>query len=53
MEREIRYIELKTGYSDNGPAWIGEVKLSKSKNTIYFNDKALRKFQGNLCRRKA
>ena len=43
---EIRYIELKTGYADNGPAWIGKVKLSKSGNTVYFNDKAFRKSQG-------
>ena len=33
----LRYIELKTGHDDNGPAWIARVKLSKSKRTIYFN----------------
>ena len=43
---EIRYIELKTGYNDNGPAWIGKVKISKSGNTIYFNDHAFQKFHG-------
>ena len=43
MKTEIKYIELKTGYSDNGPAWIGKVKLSKSGQTIYFNDKAFKK----------
>jgi len=43
MKTEIRYIELKTGYSDDGPAWICKVKLSKSGQTIYFNDKAFRK----------
>ena len=43
METEIRYIELKTGYSDDGPAWIGKVKLSKSGSTVYFNDKAFKK----------
>jgi len=42
MKTEIRYIELKTG-NDNGPAWIGKVKLSKTGRTIYFNDKAFRK----------
>ena len=41
---DIRYIELKTGYSDNGPAWIGNVKESKSGRTIYFNDHAFQKF---------
>jgi hypothetical protein len=30
------YIELKTGYQDNGPAWIGRVKFSKTGQTIYF-----------------
>lgn len=43
---EIKYIELKSGYSDNGPAWIGKVKLSKTGNTLYFNNKGLRKWQG-------
>ena len=26
----LKYIELKTGYNDDGPAWIGRVKASKS-----------------------
>lgn len=39
---KILYIELKTGYSDNGPAWIGKAKLSKSGQTVYFNGKALK-----------
>ena len=34
----IKYIELKTGYADNGPAWIGNVKESKTGKTIYFNN---------------
>ncbi len=42
----IKYIELKTGYSDNGPAWIGNVKESKSGQTIYFNDHAFQKCGG-------
>ena len=25
MINDLMYIELKTGYSDNGPAWIGYV----------------------------
>ena len=40
------YIELKTGYSDDGPAWIGYVKTSKSKKTIYFNNHAFQKYIG-------
>lgn len=42
----IKYIELKTGFNDNGPAWIGQVELSKSGKTIYFNGKALKKIHG-------
>lgn len=34
------YIELKSGFSDDGPAWIGKVEFSKSGRTAYFNDKA-------------
>jgi hypothetical protein len=39
----LRYIELKTGHSDNGPAWIARIKLSKSGRTVYFNGKALKR----------
>ena len=42
----IKYIELKTGFADNGPAWIGNVKESKSGKTIYFNNHAFQKCQG-------
>jgi hypothetical protein len=38
----LKYIELKTGYNDNGPAWIGRVKASKSGSTLYFNGRALK-----------
>lgn len=47
MIHDLMYIELKTGYSDDGPAWIGYVKTSKSKKTIYFNDHAFQKYIGN------
>lgn len=47
MAYELMYIELKSGYSDDGPAWIGYVKMSKSKRTIYFNDHAFQKSIGN------
>ena len=46
MIHDLMYIELKTGYSDDGPAWIGYVKTSKSKKTIYFNDHAFQKMVG-------
>jgi hypothetical protein len=39
----LKYIELKSGYRDNGPAWIGRVKLSKTGRTVYFNGKALKR----------
>lgn len=42
MKSELKYIELKSGYSDNGPAWIGMVEFSKSGRTVYFNGKALK-----------
>ncbi|MEB2777718.1 hypothetical protein SYJ56_20550 [Algoriphagus sp. D3-2-R+10] len=45
MKREIRYIELKSGFGDSGPAWIGLVEYSKSKHTVYFNDMALKKLK--------
>ncbi|WP_113639313.1 hypothetical protein [Nubsella zeaxanthinifaciens] len=43
MKSKIMYIELKTGYSDNGPAWIGKVEFSKSGRTVYFDNKAVKK----------
>ena len=46
MIKDLMYIELKTGYSDDGPAWIGYVKTSKTKKTIYFNDCAFQKYNG-------
>jgi hypothetical protein len=42
----LRYIELKSGYSDDGPAWIGYVQESKSGRTLYFNDRGLMKLKG-------
>jgi hypothetical protein len=37
----LRYIGLKTGYQDDGPAWVGRVKQSRSRRTVYFNGRAL------------
>ena len=42
----LRYIELKSGFGDSGPAWIGRVTLSRSKTTVYFNGRALKKAKG-------
>ena len=49
MIKDLMYIELKTGYSDDGPAWIGYVKTSKTKKTIYFNDHAFQKNIGGYA----
>ena len=43
---ELRYIELKTGWNDNGPAWIGFVKESRSGKMVYFNDHAFQRHSG-------
>jgi len=45
MKPQLTYIELKSGYSDNGPAWIGIVEFSKTGQTIYFDDKALKRLK--------
>ena len=37
MKQKLYYVELKTGFNDNGPAWIGKAFFSKSGQTIYFN----------------
>jgi hypothetical protein len=42
----LRYIELKSGYSDNGPAWIAYVTQSKTGRTLYFNGRGLMKLKG-------
>ena len=46
MKIEMRYIELKSGYSDDGPAWIAPVAFSKSGKTVYFNDHAFKRYNG-------
>ena len=47
MIKDLMYIELKAGYSDDGPAWIGYVKTSKTKkNYLILNDHAFQKYNG-------
>lgn len=46
MKSEIIYVELKTGYSDNGPAWIGKGFYSMSGQSIYFNNKVFKRGSG-------
>lgn len=45
MATRILYIELKSGYSDNGPAWIVMPKFSNSRQTLYFNNRSLKKLK--------
>jgi hypothetical protein len=44
--RNLRYIELKSGHADNGPAWIGYVKYSQTGRTVYFNGRGLLRLKG-------
>lgn len=46
MQSKLMYIELKSGYRDNGPAWIGIARFSKSGRTVYFNNCAFQKVIG-------
>lgn len=46
MRTKIKYIELKSGFSDNGNAWIGLVSFSKSGKTVYFDGKAFQSLNG-------
>ena len=46
MNTQLLYVELKSGFSDNGPAWIGQGKFTRSRSTVYFNGLALHKAQG-------
>lgn len=39
----IMYVELKTGHSDNGPAWIGKVRFSKTGRTAYYRGLQMRR----------
>ena len=42
----LRYVELKSGHSDNGPAWVAFVTPSKTGRTLYFNGRGLMKLKG-------
>jgi hypothetical protein len=44
--KTLRYLELKSGHSDDGPAWIAYVTQSKSGRTVYFNGRGLMKLKG-------
>ena len=42
------YVELKTGYDDNGPAWIRKAFFSKTGKTIYFDGKVFLKGERHI-----
>ncbi len=46
MKAELIYVELKTGYSDNGPAWIGNGFYNRTRKTVYFNGNVLCRSKG-------
>jgi len=46
MRGRIMYLELKTGFNDNGPARIGRVSFSRTLQTIYYRDKTFRRLHG-------
>ena len=48
MAHDLMYIELKTGYSDDGPAWIGYVKASKSGKTLTLTTTLSKNAEGHI-----
>lgn len=46
MKSELIYVELKTGYNDNGPAWIGNGFYNRTRKTVYFNGNVFCRSQG-------
>lgn len=46
MKRDLIFVELKSGFNDDGPAWIGFAGSSKSGATIYFDGKAFKSLKG-------
>src|SRR5674476_523243 len=41
------YVQLKTGYNtDQGPAWISNVRFTKSWRTAYFHGRTLKRVTG-------
>ena len=36
VHRRVMYVELKTGFNDNGPATISWVEFSKTGRSVYY-----------------
>lgn len=47
MKPELIYVELKSGYSDNGPAWIGNGFYNRTRKTVYFNGQVFCRSKGS------
>lgn len=43
VQDRVMYVELKTGFNDDGPAWIGRVRFSKTGRTVYYRGRTLRR----------
>lgn len=43
--RRVMYVELKSGFSDDGPAWIGYVDRSKTGRTLLFHGRRLQRIK--------
>ena len=46
MATELIYVELKSGYNDDGPAWIGNGVFNRTRRTCYFNGRIFKKNRG-------
>ncbi len=47
MKDRLIFVELKSGHSDNGPAWVGIAGSSKTGATVYSNGKAFKSLKGS------
>ena len=47
MREGLVYIELKSGFADDGPAWIAIAATSKTGATLYSNGKAFKSLKGS------
>jgi hypothetical protein len=45
----VRYVELKSGHNDDGPAWIGWVQFSKTGRSIYYRGLTLGRATALWC----
>ena len=44
--QRVMLVELKSGSSDSGPAWIGWVRFSKSGRSLYYRGRTLQRIRG-------